>query len=660
MKTGAPARDRSDTTTAVRGDIQGLRAIAVLSVVLFHAGLPVPGGYIGVDVFFVISGFVITAMLLREWARSRTINLPRFYLRRFKRLTPALAVMVTVTVLVSVLLFSPFDQQVTTGQTALGAMFIVANWVIATTTGGYFDLAADSNPLLHTWSLSVEEQFYVFFPGLLLVALLVASRLPRMKWLPVLAVSGVALVSIAGTMYALKSVAISSGALLGFYSTVTRAWEFAAGAILALLAHRISTTSSRITGLLGVLGLVLLAISFFLFSEETPWPGPFTFVPVIGTILLIIAGMGPPNPVSTLLSTRPMVTIGNLSYSLYLWHWPFIVFATAIWPFAPWAAVISAAVSVLPAIASYRWVEQPIRTAPLATIRRIAPAVAGFVLVPALVAGTVLWAAPNVFVPYYQSGAAADVLNGNIDTIAYNHTVEDESFPCTPQAVYDNALEYAGFVRCRQSQPGDDVGVAILGDSHAEHLFPGFAHALPNENVAFYVDDFLPVRGTDRMNRILDYLVASTTVHTVIVSVNWSGKGVQPGPLASAINELSAAGKDVFISDDNPTFGFGPFMCKYRQGLLLGKHCDIDAAAFARVYDAYLPQLEEIVAAAPGTQILEVSRYFCNESTCSMRSGSNVLFRDLNHLNELGSDLVASNLLADNPDFEKSAEAISR
>ena len=642
-----------DARSSVRNDIQGLRAIAVLGVILFHAGLPVPGGYVGVDVFFVISGFVITAMLLREWRRSGTINLPQFYIRRFKRLTPALAVMVVFTLIVAFLLFSPFDQQVVTGQTGLGALFIVANWVIASNTGGYFDLAASANPLLHTWSLSVEEQLYVVFPSVLLISFLIGKRWRRLRWVPIFAVAAVAVISIAGVLYSLKSIEISSGELLGFYSTITRAWEFAAGAILALVADRITLSSRPLTRVLGIVGAVLVVASYFAFSGSTPWPSPLTVLPVAGTLLVIVAGMGPTTLVTRALSTRPMVVIGNLSYSLYLWHWPFIVFALAIWPFDPWVAVIAAALSVVPAVISYRWIEQPLRQARIPSIRRVLPLVAGFVVVPALVASAVLWAGPNLLVPIYQSGSLATVLTGTIDDDQYNAAVTKESFPCTPQAVFQDAPTYHGYVRCRQSQAGDAVTVAILGDSHAEHLFPGFANALPDQNVAFYTDDFLPVRGTERMNRILDDLDASSTVTTVIISVNWTGKGVQVGPLTDTVKGLIASGKRVFISDDNPTFGFGPFICKYRQGLLLGKQCDIAAGPALEVHDAYLSKLTQVIAAAPGSRLLHVYDQFCNDKTCSMRRGSDVLYRDLNHLNELGSAFVAQNLLTSDPDLAK-------
>ena len=277
-----------------RPDVQGLRAVAVLLVVAFHAGLPVPGGFVGVDVFFVISGFVITSMLHRELLETGRIGLAHFYIRRFKRLTPALALMVAVVMAASVLILSPIESQGNAALTALGAIFLVANVVIARTTGNYFDADADTNPLLHTWSLSVEEQFYLIFPVMLLIGWRLGSRYRRAT-----AVSGVAIgiggaISLALALGEAKGVGFTAlpESLIGFYGPATRAWEFAAGVLLALGARRLTTLSTSLSLAMSGVGAALLCGSLWLISDATPFPGPWTLVPVCGTLLLIAAGPG--------------------------------------------------------------------------------------------------------------------------------------------------------------------------------------------------------------------------------------------------------------------------------------------------------------------------------------------------------------------------------
>jgi peptidoglycan/LPS O-acetylase OafA/YrhL len=351
-----------------RLDVQGLRAIAVILVVAFHAGLPVPGGFVGVDVFFVISGFVITAMLAREWAATGRIAFGTFYKRRFQRLTPALSLLVVVVVLASFLLQNPFGAQQTTARTGIGAVLLSANFVIAHASGDYFAATATTNPLLHTWSLSVEEQFYLVFPALLLLGWAL-SRRRRGGAAPLIVVGLLAAASFALSLAWSFGVDVAPALTsffggpesIGYYSSLTRGWEFAAGAVLALVLPRVPVLRPRWSWVTGMVGAALLVAAAFAVRSTDPFPGFAALLPVAGTVLLILGGSHRVVGVNRFLSARPMVWVGDLSYSWYLWHWPLIVFAALLFPHQPWVLVTAAAASLLPALASYLWVESPLR-----------------------------------------------------------------------------------------------------------------------------------------------------------------------------------------------------------------------------------------------------------------------------------------------------------
>jgi len=344
-----------------RADIQGLRAVAVVLVVAFHAGLPIPGGFLGVDVFFVISGFVITGLLLREFSSAGRLNLRRFYARRFRRLIPALALVVTATVLLAVPLQSPFGAQQVTAKTGIGAMLLVANAVIYQVSGGYFDGPAELNALLNTWSLSVEEQFYILFPAVLVLGWWIGRRRSSQTGAVVL-VSLLVAASFAMGMwftFAQQPIGfIERPAQFAFYSSLTRAWEFGVGALLALASTRWQA-EGRLGAALGLAGAVLMILSVALIDATVPFPGWAALPPVLATLLLIAAG--PSSPTGRALGVGLMVWIGGLSYSWYLWHWPLIVFAQGLFPRNAWVLVAAGIGSLIPAWLAYRFVENPIR-----------------------------------------------------------------------------------------------------------------------------------------------------------------------------------------------------------------------------------------------------------------------------------------------------------
>ncbi|MHB8059336.1 MAG: acyltransferase family protein [Gaiellaceae bacterium] len=356
---------------ARRLDIQGLRAIAVLLIVVYHAdsaftGGLVPGGFTGVDVFFVISGFVITGTLLRELTATGHLSLRGFYARRVKRLLPAPAVMLVFVALAGILA-DPASVQHIAAMSGIAASFSSANVYLEHLPNGYFDVSTKLNPLLHTWMLSVLVQLYIVFPILLIAGRrLGRSRIGRGKWRE-LSFAIIALVSLASfaLSYELSHGQLLSGAAsnskLAFYSTPTRAWEFGVGALLMLatpLLSRLPIWSARMLGIAGALAIAISAYSI----HETGFRETSALLPVGGACLLLVAGTGSQIGVSRLLGLRPLVWLGDISFSLYLWHWPFIVFARALYPYHPnKTAAVAALLSFLPALLSYRYVENPIR-----------------------------------------------------------------------------------------------------------------------------------------------------------------------------------------------------------------------------------------------------------------------------------------------------------
>lgn len=363
-----------------RKDIQGLRGIAVLLVVIYHTGIGLPGGFVGVDMFFVISGFVITQLLVRELEQTGTIRFRNFYARRARRLLPALALVTVVTLGFSVLALSPFGEQQQVAKTGQATTLFLANaYMFLENT--YFSL--QDNPFRHMWSLAVEEQFYLVFPLALLIGWNLTSRLNKEKQRValVIGVTSVSIISFVGG--ALLSFGYRITPLperFAFFGTPSRIWEFGFGVLVALVPLR-GKLFKNLAPLLFVGGVGAVAWSATQLESFTPFPGVVALAPVVGTALLIIAGQNLRFS-EQILSWRPIVALGDISYGWYLWHWPLIVFVFRLWPGNTFYAVLAAVASLVPTLASYRWLEQPIRRSSKIIGRRALRLAAVCVVVP--------------------------------------------------------------------------------------------------------------------------------------------------------------------------------------------------------------------------------------------------------------------------------------
>lgn len=444
------AQVRAAAHPAYRAEIDGLRALAVVPVVLGHAGVRgFGGGFIGVDIFFVISGYLITGILVRD-LRAGRYSIAEFYRRRVLRIFPALFVMLVAVTVVAVAAMLPTE--LVRFARSLGATALFWSNMQFYSESGYFDAASTTKPLLHTWSLAVEEQFYIFWP--LLLAAVGAAGLRRL---------GLIVASVCAVSFAVSAVLIFYDLSATFYSLPTRTWELGLGAITAIAGSRYRR---RWTAEIGTLaGVVLILACVWRYHEFMLFPGPAAIVPCVGACLLVLPGTAM-STVGRAFALAPVTFVGRISYSLYLWHWPVIVFTdTALLTSneQPLVKAAEVAVSFVLAALSWRFVEQPFRTGSAAWSTR-SVLLGGLVAIGAALsaAGSLLalHGLPGRYSPQEQAIGAYLALD-----------VERAYRRGTCFRVVQNARIAPD---CYVPRTGKPV-VLLLGDSHAAHLWPGFA-----------------------------------------------------------------------------------------------------------------------------------------------------------------------------------------
>jgi peptidoglycan/LPS O-acetylase OafA/YrhL len=442
-----------------RADIDGLRAVAVLAVVFYHFGIGgIAGGFVGVDVFFVISGFLITGIIQREIEQDR-FTFAGFYERRIRRIFPALFVVLAATLLTGYFILLPSDL-VLLGKSTLATLAFGSN-VLFWRTSGYFDTTSELNPLLHTWSLAVEEQFYIGLP----ILLILVFRYAKSSLRPVL---------IAGILISLLACLWVQGLrpTAAFYLSPFRAWELLLGAYLAV-GNLPLVTKSWMRESLAWLGLFLLVISIVFIKAGPEFPGWHALGPVLGTGLLIYAGGSGLTVVNSLLSVKPVVFIGLISYSLYLWHWPVLVFMNYLNGIEPLGmlALVGILVSIVLAVFSYCYVETPFRVNRMAlnfkwlTIFTVSSSILLIILSSAILLTN---GAPRRFnddVAFLDSEIATDIKFSSCESIGLMNGKPN------PNCMIGAKVP-------------EKISVVIWGDSHALALAPAFDIAFKERGIS--------------------------------------------------------------------------------------------------------------------------------------------------------------------------------
>lgn len=593
-----------------RPDIDGLRALAILPVLLFHAGFTVvSGGYVGVDIFFVISGFLITSILLKD-IRSGSYSIIAFYERRIRRIFPALFSVVLFVLVVSPFALLPDEYQFLPKEVA-GALLFVSN-IVSWKKSGYFSADAEERPLLHTWSLGVEEQFYIFAPILLFFLIKKFNRSSALILLVIFLAS-----------FLLSILLTHQKPSAAFYLLPSRAWELLAGSLLAfnLLPK---TENSTVNELISLAGLLCILAGVFLFDATTPFPGYAAALPVFGSVCIIYAAEK--SLVGKILSWKPVVFIGLISYSLYLWHWPLIVF------FRNWnlltdstGQLMVVAVAIIFAVISWRFIERPFRDRKAYPARKLYKVSAwGFsLLIVATLATFTQGGWPERF---------------SAQTMRYVSAHKDSSAART-QCHFDHGVpqtsQYCHF------GPGKPT-VAVWADSHGAEL----SLALGNNNVSLYeitysscppaLDFHLDARPDCIAHnaRAIQFLEQDKDINVVIMAARYQVYPAQAfyDSFKKTAERLAAHGKKVIIIGPVPSAGVD-----VPTSLARGRNPGFIFAdtSFAQIDKSVDPSITRFMPAS----------VLCEKDRCNMLLNDHPLLFDDNHLSMSSANYLASYLV---------------
>jgi len=633
-----------------REDIEGLRAVAVLSVVIFHFGVgALPGGFVGVDVFFVISGYLISGLLLDELERTGSIDLWRFYGRRARRLLPVSLLVTAMTLLVALFLLAPSEQMLA-AKAALASSLYASNFWFMTLLADYFAPESALNPFLHTWSLSVEEQFYLVWPTLLLVL---------WRWRPSVRVMAIAMSVLTVFSFALCLWLSYRKQAWAFYASPARAWEFGVGALAVLRPVTDWARRSRAAVPLGWVGAAALCVTFLLLTEDARFPGWIAVVPALATVAVLISGAsGRRSGPAAVLKLPLMQWFGEHSYSIYLWHWPIVVYATLLEVTDPVTKIaVCSALTLACAAAGFRWLERPVRASAWLAVKPMRSVSLGVTLTAAgsLIALSTAQAARNfsahplqanliraVEEPPLASGSGQNCLIGFVDTEP---------------------------VKCVFGASNPSRTVVLFGDSHADQWSTPLAQLATEQGwrlvtllkascavadiVAYNVRlrRYWPecsewrTRSMEEIRRLQPDLVIVSQFSSGYIRGPWTARGKHAvtyeewlAGLRRSLLQLRSAGVPVLVLRDTPSPGknVGNCIARSRWRGMPETSCN---TLRRNALDPKVSPLERAVAVSMGAKFGDLSDEVCNSEVCPGVQSGVLVYRDANHLT---TDFAAS------------------
>jgi peptidoglycan/LPS O-acetylase OafA/YrhL len=626
-----------------RSEIDGLRALAILPVIFFHAGFKIfSGGFIGVDIFFVISGYLITSIIISE-NNSASFSIIHFYERRARRILPALFFVMLVCLPFAWLWLLPEDMK-SFCHSLITVPTFLSNFLFWKTSG-YFDIAAELKPLLHTWSLAVEEQYYLLFP-LLMIIIWQFGRKIIVTLLLTLLVASLGLAQWA-------SVTKPDAA---YYLLLTRGWEILLGSIVAfyLSSSQFIYPSERLQQVGSAIGLAFIGYAIFAFDSQTPFPGLYALIPTLGAALIIIYAH-PSTIVGRLLSTKWSVGLGLGSYSAYLWHQPVLAFARhrSSEDLSLSLTILLLALIAVLTFFTWKYIEAPFRKR--GHFNR------GQIFTWSILAASAfitIGIAGHITQGFEKRFTFISAYEGDIGHTDFYNYLDNKFFLCAPRSIANDPQNKVTF-RCLQSKQNSDIDIALIGDSHAEHLFLGIAQTLSNKNVLLHARGSYPSIDSHDFQNIYQYILDTSSIHTVIITAHWISR-IDMIPkntslekeLSKTIGLLIQKGKKVYLFDDVPKFSFPPERCKYMVESLGKTICTIPKDSVLRSELSYSGDLKSIVRNNPKLIYFEPKDIFCNNINCSMIKNDILMYRDNNHLNIMGSNLLGEIIVDKFPDLK--------
>jgi peptidoglycan/LPS O-acetylase OafA/YrhL len=691
----SPDARRARGHSRIRKDIEGLRAVACFLVLPYHAGLMLfPGGFVGVDVFFVISGFVITGQLLAEADRRGSVSLVGFFARRSKRLLPAAGLVLTVTAFLT-WLWVPTIRWGTTGGDVVASALYYVNWNLADRSVDYLAEDVPPSPVQHYWSLSVEEQFYLLWPLLVLLALWIARRtggsgkrssdagLTRRFKVGLLAsVAVLAVPSLAWSAWM-----ATNSPERAYFVTTTRLWEFAFGTAIAVVATRLDRMPRWAGAVLSWAGLGAILLSARLYHADMVWPGPPALLPILGATAFIAGGVaaGGWGPVR-LIGIRPMLVVGYLTYSLYLWHWPLLIVAREHFDgISVTAGMVIVVLTAIPAWLTFKLVENPLRSAPFLSARPVAALGIGLLsMVVAVAAGLALTRAFDAASAPTSTGSArgAAVLSdrptsdpdgrlaANVDPAAItpNPLAAPEDVPDLYADGCQTAADDATVHTCTYGADDAATTIAVVGDSKAAQWVPALQLLAPEHDwrIRTYTKSACPfVDGTVTMDGepyqtchdwgqdVLDRLTGDEKPD-VVLTVQMRSTAIEPGSddptdtsqeamedaIVSTWRQLADAGVEVVSLADTPQTGYDVYACVAENPDDLGE-CTYDRQ---KGIDISGVEVQSAAAERAGVPFIDLNRWICPSAECPPVIGDVLVYRQGSHVTKTYIETLAPQL----------------